>query len=80
MTLRAGVPQSHAGYKNRTARAGTESEDGITVGATGEGGAQGDAVSFRGAIRWQRGGWQVDDVWRKEKSETMMQVTKRRGR
>jgi len=58
--------------RGRPCAAGAESEDGIAVGATGEKGAQSDAVSFRGALRGECGGWQSDAVWRKEKSETLM--------
>jgi hypothetical protein len=64
--------QNHPGYKTRIARTGAESKYGIAVGATGEKGSQGDAVSLRGAIRGECGGRQRDVVWRKEKSETMM--------
>ncbi|HYL85122.1 MAG TPA: hypothetical protein VE263_12875 [Candidatus Angelobacter sp.] len=50
-------------------RRGAESENGIAVGAIGECGAQGDAISFGGTVYRGRGRWKSDAVWREGTKE-----------
>src|SRR2546430_17157562 len=64
---RGAFPQSRPGYKNRTARAGAESEHGIAVGKIGARGAQGNAIPFGGTGYRGSRERKSDAVWREEK-------------
>src|SRR2546428_11139412 len=65
---RGAFPQSRPGYKNRTARAGAESEHGIAVGKIGARGAQGNAIPFGGSVYRGSREWKSDALWRGERS------------
>src|SRR5438552_148540 len=66
LCFKGAFPQSRPGYKNRTARAGAESEHGIAVGKIGARGAQGNAIPFGGTVYRGSRERKSDAVWREE--------------